>query len=90
MHFEREWALSNNGVGTHTVCCNQSTTSMCMERQIDISSINKRALQLIRELSNILIALENFPVALDSSLIVLKSSSIELESSPIQLESSLF
>ena len=26
--------------------------NLCMERQIDINTINKRALQLIRELSN--------------------------------------
>ena len=45
-----------------------------MERQIDMNSINWRALQLIRELSN----------SLESSLIGLESSQIEQESSPIK------
>ena len=47
--------------------------------QIDIDSINMRALQLIRELSN----------WLESSFIELESSAIELLSSPIELESSV-
>ena len=62
-----------------------------MERQVDINSINKRALQFIRELS-ISIAEISYSIKEHSNWIreLSNSSLFELQGSWIQLQSSLY
>ena len=55
-----------------------------MERQIDIYSINKRALQIFRELSTFVIQLKNVLIELENSQIQSESALIEEVSSSIR------